>query len=174
MNILFRMLILICFSGPVFGVERNDSEYQECRFTSVPHAVCSISFYRLIAVPSIFDGKYVSVIGYLVSDNGRLAIFPNKESYLLYNAQESISISGDLERRDELFGRYGGNFVRLVGRFNYSVRSDVRGIGYIGDITNIFKISKRARAPEDESVTGTADEVSSFGVKPPVKEDEGN
>jgi hypothetical protein len=167
MNILFRMLVVIFLSGPVFGEEKNDSEHQECRFTSVPNAVCSISFYRLIAVPSNFDGKYVSVIGFLVSDNGRLAIFPNKESYLLYNAQESISISEDLERRDELFEKYGGNFVRLVGRFTYSVRADASGIGHIGGITNIFKIRKRIRALEDQSVTGTADEVSRFGVKHP-------
>lgn len=160
MKIFLFALLLMGIVCPAHSADENYSEEQECRFTAVPNAVCSISFYRLIAVPEKFDNKYVSIVGYVGSDSGRLAVFPTKESYLLRNSQESISISSDLNKRIELFNEYGSHTVRIVGKFIYVIKGDEPGIGQIRDVSNIFKVHPRKHSAEDQVVTGTAEELS--------------
>ncbi len=133
---------------------------EECSFTVGSVAVCEISFYKLLASPSRYDGKYISVKGYMAIDNGRLAVYPTQSSYDFGISQDSLNIKIPFDERKNLARDFNRKNIRIVGLFKYKIIGDQPGIGYISVLIDAYPLSPRPEAPEDKYLSGTPEEIS--------------
>ncbi|MBZ0098020.1 MAG: hypothetical protein K8F30_03000 [Taibaiella sp.] len=133
---------------------------EECSFTVGSVSVCEISFYKLLAAPGRYDGKYISVKGYMAIDNGRLAVYPAESSYDLGISQDSFNVKIPFDERQNLAVDFNRKNIRIVGLFNYKIIGDQPGIGYISVLIDAYPLSSRPEAPEDKYLSGTPEEIS--------------
>lgn len=133
----------------------------ECSFTVKPVAVCEISFYKLLATPEKYSGKYIAVIGYMAISNGRLAVYPNENSYKLAIEQDSFSIKIPMRERQVLANKFSRHYVRIVGLFYYQIIDDFHpGIGYISKLIGAHLVTARPDVPQDHYLKGTPEEFN--------------
>lgn len=141
------LFALIAMSTPTPAVAH--ARDQECSFTVRPVAVCTISFYKLLATPKQYDKKYISVTGYVAISNGRLAVYPARLSYRLSIQQDSFSLRLSGYEMKKLADNLNRHYATIVGVFNYEIIGDGPGIGYISKLVDAHLVGPRPDIPED-------------------------
>lgn len=102
--------------------------------------LCQVSFYKLLANPERYDGKMISVSGYLVRAFDRLVLFPNRERYEADAQIEGIEIDESGSLPDDLKSKIeGGAYpVTVLGSFDAKyVGADVPRLGLINHVVSI-------------------------------------
>lgn len=102
--------------------------------------ICSISIYMVLSNPERYDGRYISVTGYLVDYFGTPTLFPSRESYRAQISADGIAIDGKIPSALEKDMKTGIWGVTVVGEF------DAKFQGYqiqaAGRITNLRTVAK--------------------------------
>lgn len=167
MNILplFASLILVCgvsvSSAREFTEKASDSTKPtvDGRFdtrcassrTDASRELCYVSFYRLVASPERYHGKWVAVSGYLTQVSGRAVLFPNESSRKANALSEGIvlldaKIPRQIESRlDGLVAvSVSGIFdARYEGWIAYPV------LGALKDVVNVTLAMPPSSAPSE-------------------------
>ena len=105
--------------------------------------VCIVPFGRLIAVPERYDGKLISLIGFLVSSRGVPTLFPSSENYRAQTVYDNVYIGGDIPR-DIVQKLPQGIWVSVVGKFDAKFSGQTMNLGAIWHVASLT-----ARPPVD-------------------------
>lgn len=130
--------------------------------------MCDVSWYQLLAKPDAYEGKIVSVQGYLVSDFGDLLLYPDEASYRGGKETESLLLARPFHIPaaviDQLGVGKGVYPVTVLGRFATVPRDPRLEIRRGGELREIKKILFMPKVPSGTpldmhgiSVDGRAD-----------------
>lgn len=130
MKLLF--LAILCSSSsagelvlgptPVFEPALSGEERLELECSSAIrfYKVCRTSFYRVAAKPEAYHGRVISIVGFLVIDNGELTMYASMDDYDYMASGASITLLVPNEEitalvRNKLYG-----YVMAFGHFDAS------------------------------------------------------
>lgn len=103
---------------PVFlAVGQPSGTSIRCGLTVQHTAACMVSVDELVVKGEFFDGKIISLIGYMSIDSHRLTVYASKYAYENLDERRSVVIRGaadDLKRWSE---KYRNQVVRVTGEF---------------------------------------------------------
>jgi hypothetical protein len=110
--------------------------------------MCEVSFYRLLATPEKYDGRIITVTGFLVRVFGRPVLFPDRQSYDADLQYEGVELVGKFDVDSKLAHNISeGIFpVTVVGRFD--ARYEGPDVERLGGICNIYSVEIRNKIPE--------------------------
>lgn len=106
-----------------------------------PTPVCTISFYRLIALPERYDGKRIQITGFLVAGFDGIFLYPNKPSYDADVEGESVKFCSSFELPKDISDRLDvGVFpVSVIGTFDAHYGGDASTNPRLGCLREIFR-----------------------------------
>ena len=109
--------------------------------------MCEVSFYRLLSVPERYNGRLITVTGFLVKAFGRPVLFPNRQSYEADLQYEGIELVGNFEVDPKLVEKMDvGLFpVTVVGKFD--ARYEGTDIQRLGAVRDIYSVDLREKIP---------------------------
>jgi hypothetical protein len=147
-----------CMAAESISESRSSSRTPDGRFNTLCleggrrgawKELCSVSFYRLIAVPERYHGRPVAVSGYLIRVFGNALLFPSESSYHASALSEALEIM-DAEIPKSVRGHLdeGVAGVLVVGIF------DARYVGkgawpLLGAIKQTYNVEQLLRLPSD-------------------------
>lgn len=105
--------------------------------------ICDLSFYRLLANPERYDGRYVRLTGFLTSFVGRTVLFPDRLSFEARVSMNGILINGSIPTITEKEKLAGIWPVIIVGKFDAKCWGNtVNYSGCINKVWNVVPIKK--------------------------------
>lgn len=111
--------------------------------------LCSVSFYRLIAVPEQYHGRPVAVSGYLIRVFGNPLLFPNESSYNASALSEALEImDSEIPESVRQHLDEGVPGVLVVGVFDAKY-SGKGAWPLLGAIKHVYNLEQLQRFPSD-------------------------
>ena len=110
--------------------------------------MCEVSFYRLLSTPEKYDGRLITVRGFLIKVFGRPVLFPDERSYDADLQYEGIELAGKFNADQKLVKKMdvGAFPVTVVGRFDAHYEGP--DIERLGAIRNVYSVELRSKIPE--------------------------
>ncbi len=110
--------------------------------------LCDVPFARLVARPEDYHGRLISITGFLVSDFGKLVMYPSKETYLAAAEIEGLELftDSDLPEEIDLSIAEGAFPVYVIGVFDAKhAGGSIARFGALREIKSLVKV-KRLRS----------------------------
>jgi hypothetical protein len=100
--------------------------------------VCQLSFARLMSEPEKYQGRLIAVVGFLIREQGKLMLYPSRESYEGGHFGEGILILGEVHNSLKEKLKMGASSVLCVGVFDATYLGEaVPALGAMRNIQNI-------------------------------------
>lgn len=154
-NLITTCIILTIFMP--FGSNGSDSSNfqnymkKKCDFVSSKVTVCKISMARLYSSGKYFSGRNIQIFGYMAIDNGELALFRDKLSYMYGVNDNSIVIDAPYKYKKSIASKWNKSYVFVTGRFTVSAEHAER-LGVLSNIKYIFEPGVRPKVKEDNQL----------------------
>ncbi|WP_052476663.1 hypothetical protein [Nonlabens marinus] len=140
-----RQILTILFIVSVISTSAQKRNHSNDTLKVVSYKVTTVhevSLINLIATPEKFDGKSLSVKGFLQIEYESSRIYLNKADYEAGITSNSIWVNPDeLSMKKILKNNCNGHYVVLDGKFRVnSDHSSIVGSGELDDITRVYRL----------------------------------
>lgn len=143
-NRFFLVLLFIVLCSCDSSKSSNEAVTLTVDSSDVVHEV---PLMRIIVLPEKYDKKIVQSIGFLAIDDGRLKVFPSKDSFLSHDTVSGITINLPYKQATEVAGKFANRYVSVSGRFsNTSLEVHLpRGyqLGVLNEVDYIIPINEK-------------------------------
>lgn len=112
--------------------------------------LCNVSFYKLIATPEKYDGRLVSVVGFIVKIFDQVVLYPSKERYEADVPVEGIELIGtSMDPEDQkVMAHLSQGLAPVMVLAVFDGKYAGSGIPRLGAFRNIVGIRYVPRIPE--------------------------
>lgn len=104
----------------------------------------AIPLMRVVVSPEKFDGSRIRSVGFLAVDDGRLALFPSRDSYMADEKSASILVRATDSEQRELAKKSGRRYVAFLGDFRSGVK-DGDALGELSNFRVLYSTDSKSR-----------------------------
>jgi hypothetical protein len=132
-----KLTLLIFFVGGIlashlyfFAFEKNKPHQAyggNCSQRFGRYDECHTSIVSIAGFGPAYAGKKVNLVGFLSFENGVLALYPSRESFLFRDAMVSIELLGNIEQLKGPANRWSYSYVRVSGIFELGDSKHAQG-----------------------------------------------